>query len=96
MAFIQSELRLLHCHRLIFSFEIKLHYLSHTAWTAPVPFWDGFERWNETVGMKRVITRVTQQHVVFVITLAAHAAHVRFDLQNVITCVCTTSHVPRI
>ena len=31
--------------------------------------------------MEGVVTVVTQQHVVFVVALTAHAAHVRVDLQ---------------
>ena len=57
-------------------------YFSHAAGAAPVALGYGLERRDEAVGVEGVVATVAQQHVVLVVALAAHAAHVRLDLKR--------------
>ena len=58
-------------------------YFSHAAGAAPVALGYGLERRDEAVGVEGVVATVAQQHVVLVVALAAHAAHVRLDLEYI-------------
>ena len=57
-------------------------YFSHAAGAAPVALGYGLERRDEAVVVEGVVATVAQQHVVLVVALAAHAAHVRLDLER--------------
>lgn len=59
--------------------------LRHAARTAPVALGDGVEWRDEAVRVKSIVAVVAEQHVVFVVAFAAHAAHVRVDLQRDVT-----------
>ena len=55
-------------------------YLSETTWATPVSGWNFSQRWSEAVRVNGVITTVTQQHQLIVVTSVAHFTEILVGL----------------
>lgn len=62
--------------------DTSVHYLSNTLWTSPVPLGHFLKRWDQTEGVVAVVTTITQQEPVLLVTSSTHHAEIKVDLRD--------------